>query len=511
MPDISLCFEVHQPLRLKKSFFWERSSFRKVEAGKLFDFYFDDQVNRRIFERISDKCYLPANKILLEEINRLKETDRPFKVAFSLSGIFVDQCRRYKPEVLDSFVRLVDTGHVELLEQTYYHSLTSLYPEKEEFLEQIKMHRELVWEVFGQRPEVFENTELLYNDDVAKVVEGLGFRGIFAEGIVANPNYVYKPEGCTDLALLFRNYSLTDDVGFRFSSRGWEEYPLDADKYAAWLAATPGQCINIFCDYETFGEHHWPETGILEFLRYLPRKILERSNLQFATPSEVVKRHGSVGVIGVKDTISWADMERDTSCWTGNALQWACFVYVRDLEGPVKESEDPELMDIWRCLGLSDHLYYLFTWGGGPGEVHSYFSPYNNPYDAAVTYLTALSDFHFRVKERSSPAEDPFLFSTGVDQFTGEKAWSEKGLFKVLSKVSIKSIEFHMKRGDLMRWARSSLHNNRLADRLEEIEGLKGEPLRGALLEIVKGELMEHAFKGEVDLHETVRFESDSR
>lgn len=489
MVDVSFCFEVHQPVRLKKDFFWEKSLFRKVMPGKLSDFYFDEEGNRHIMDRVAKKCYLPANKILLEVINRYKETDRPFKAAFSFSGIFIEQCRKYTPEVLESFVDLVETGLVELLEQTYYHSLASLYDNKDEFIEQVKMHRELMWDIFGVKPIIFENTELLYNDEIAHMVEKLGYKGIFAEGVIANPNYVYMPEGCTKLSLLLRNYQLTDDVGFRFSSRDWEEYPLTAEKYAAWLSATPGNCINIFCDYETFGEHHWPETGILEFLRFLPGEILRWDNLRFANPSEVIDLHPPSERISVKAATSWADLERDTSCWIGNTLQWAGFDYEKELEVPIKESEDSELLEVWRYLGLSDHLYYIFTCGGGPGEVHSYFSPYENPHDAALTYFGVLSDLHFRLKERLSIAEDPFIFATGIDEFTGDIAWSLKGLRKVISHVNTRSIEYHVERGDFIRWARSSLYDDSFADQLEELGGLGGELLRDALLRIIESNL----------------------
>jgi alpha-amylase len=273
-----------------------------------------------------------------------------------------------------------------LVEQTYYHSLASLYEDKQEFFEEVKMHGELIWDTFGLKPTTFENTELLYNDQIAQMVESLGYKAIFAEGVIADPNYVYKPSG-TELSLLLRNYQLTDDVGFRFSAAWWEEYPLTADKYSNWLSSTQGQCINLFCDYETFGEHQWPETGIFEFLKALPGDILKKQNLSFALPSEIAAKNKAVNEISIQNPVSWADLERDTSCWLGNALQWACYTYEKRLEAPVRESLDQELLDVWRTLGLSDNLYYMFTWGGGAGEVHSYFSPYNNAYDTAVNFF----------------------------------------------------------------------------------------------------------------------------
>ncbi len=485
MTDVCLCFEVHQPLRLRKDFFWSGSPMRKIEPDQISDFYFDDPENRRIFDRVAEKCYLPANEIILEEIRRRQDSERPFKAAYSFSGVFLDQCERYNPEVLDSFARLVETGMVEVMEQTYHHSLASLYEDEREFSEQVKMHRERVWDAFGVKPRIFENTELLYDDRIAKMVEEMGYDGIFAEGVVAPPNHVYRPEGCERISLLLRDYQITDDMGFRFSARWWNEYPLTAEKYASWIAAKPGEVVNIFCDYETFGEHQWADTGIFEFLKFLPGEILKWNQLRFATPSEVVARNPPLETISVPATTSWADIERDTSCWLGNALQWACYSYHRRLEGPIKESGDRILLETWRILGLSDHLYYAFTHGGAPGEVHNYFSPYGSPYDAAVTFFSVLSDLHFRVKSWVDAADDPFLFSTGIDQFTGDAAWGQRSLAEVLERAGIESLEYHAKRGDLSAWARGSLSDVDLAERLEEAEGLRGEDLRAALLKVV--------------------------
>jgi len=487
MTDVSLCFEVHQPVRLNRDFFWGRSALKEV-VPDLQSFYFDHAENRRIFDRVSNKCYLPANEVILDAIHRHEGSDKPFKVAYSFSGIFLEQCRKFRPEVLDSFVRLVETGLVEVLEQTYYHSLTSLYEEKEEFFEQVKMHRELIWEIFGLRPTTFENTELIYSDEIAGLAEGMGYRAIFTEGVMANPNHVYRPKG-TEMALLLRNYQLTDDIGFRFSSRTWEGYPLTADKYASWLAGTPAQCINIFCDYETFGEHQWADTGILEFLRYLPDKVLAQENLRFATPCEIARDVPPREELSVKKYVSWADLERDTSCWLGNALQQACFIYQKRLEAPLKESRDAELLEIWRILGLSDHLYYIFTHGGGPGEVHSYFSPYDIPYDASVTYFSVLCDLHYRIKKKVRLADEPFRFAIGMDQFTGETAWTLEGMEKALAEADAASLEYHNDRGDFALWAETSLGDSRLAESWRSLRATIGEALRKELLKAVRAAL----------------------
>lgn len=489
MTRISLCFEVHQPLRLNKNFFWDSSLLKEVVPDWR-EFYFDDSENRRIFERISDKCYLPANKVILENIRKYEGSDKPFKVAYSFSGIFLEQCQRYRPEVLDSFVKLVDTGKAEVMEQTYYHSLTSLYEDCREFYEQVKMHKELIWDIFAVKPTTFENTELIYSDEIARMAESMGYRAVFAEGVVENPNFVYRPIG-TSISLLLRNYQLTDDIGFRFSSHDWEEYPLTADKYARWLAATPGKCINLFCDYETFGEHQWTETGIFEFLRHLPEQVLRYRDLEFATPCEIARDIAPRRELSVPGYVSWADMERDTSCWLGNALQQACFIYHKRLEAPVKESCDPDLLEIWRILGLSDHLYYIFTHGGGPGEVHSYFSPYGNPYEASVTYFSVLCDLHYRLKKKTHLADSPFLFATGIDEFTGDVAWTLSGMQEILGRVQLTTLEYHNSEGDFAAWARTSLGDGALAEKMARMQSITGERLRRSLLKAVNAALLE--------------------
>jgi alpha-amylase len=347
-------------------------------------------------------------------------------------------------------------------------------------------------------PIVFENTELLYNNAVARTVEKMGYKGIFTEGVERilhekSPNYPYLPKDCKKLKILLRNYKLTDDIGFRFSARWWSEWPLTADKYASWLAATSGNCINIFPDYETFGEHHWPETGIHDFLRHLPNEILKWWHLHMATPSEVVEKYASMGEIDVPEiggTVSWADLERDASCWLGNTMQWAYYTNVRKLEPIVKETGDKELLRLWRCFETSDHLYYMFTAGGGPGEVHSYFSPYGSPADAFVTAQAEILDFENRVRLAAVVANEPFLFYTGEgeEHFTGKMAWSLKGFPRILQKISVKSIEFHNSRGDFENWATKSLRDSVLASQLKKarLSKRRSESLRDTLTKIFR-------------------------
>ncbi len=498
LTDIVFVFEVHQPYRLKRSFFWENKIFKRVKKKELFDYYFDHAVNKEIFERTCKKCYFPSNQILLDLIDKYKREKKQVKVSFSISGIFLEQCEMFSKDLLESFKQLVETGCVEFLSQTYYHSLASLYPERSEFIEQVNMHDQATKELLGYTPRVFENTELLYNNAIAKTVENMGYKGIFTEGVEKilhekSPNYLYLPKNCKNIKVLLRNYKLTDDIGFRFSARWWNEWPLTADKYASWLATTPGHCINIFPDYETFGEHHWPETGIHDFLRHLPREILKWWHLHMATPSEVVEKYNSVGEIDVPElggTVSWADLERDASCWLGNTMQWAYYTNVRRLEPLVKETEDKDLLRIWRYFQISDHLYYMFTAGGGPGEVHSYFSPYNTPTDAFVTSQAAILDFENRVRLAIVAANEPFLFYTGVGEkhFTGIVAWSLKEFAKALRKISIKSLEFHTSRGDFEKWAEKSLQDKILTEKLKSIRlsKVKRETLRKSLIKAVK-------------------------
>jgi len=498
LTDIVLVFEVHQPHRLKRSYFWEHDMFKRTKKGELFDYYFDAAVNREVFERASRKCYFPSNKILQEVIDNHKREKKQVKVSFSISGVFLEQCEMFSKDLLESFKQLSETGCVEFLSQTYYHSLSSLYPDRDEFIEQLEAHQQVVRSLLHYTPSVFENTELLYNNAIARTIEKLGYKGIFTEGVERilhgkSPNYLYTPKDCKKTKILLRNYKLTDDVGFRFSARWWNEWPLTADKYAGWLASTPGQCINIFPDYETFGEHHWPETGIHDFLRHLPSEILKWWHLHMATPSEVVEKYASVGEIDVPElggTVSWADLERDASCWLGNTMQWAYYTNVKRLEPLVKETNDKDLLKTWRYFQISDHLYYMFTAGGAPGEVHSYFSPYDSPIDAFVTAQAAILDFENRVRLASVAANEPFLFYTGVGEefFTGKTVCSLEGFPTAIQRADSESLEFHDSRGDFEKWAEESLHDRTLSARFKGIRlaKLKEKQLRESLAKVAE-------------------------
>jgi alpha-amylase len=496
--DVVFVFEVHQPHRLRKNLFWENKVFKRAKKEELFNYYFDNEVDREIFDRAAKKCYFPSNQILLDAIDEHKKGNRQVKVSFSVSGVFLEQCEMFNPDLLESFRQLANTGRVEFLDQTYYHSIASLYPEKDEFVQQVLMHRETVQSLLGYSPTVFENTELLYNNAIAKIIENLGYKGIYTEGVEKilgenSPNYLYTPKDCHKIRLLLRNYKLTDDVGFRFSARWWSEWPLTADKYARWLADTKGDCITIFPDYETFGEHHWPETGIQDFLRHLPEEILKWPNLNIVTPSEVIDKYRTKGEVDVPEsegTISWADLERDSSGWLGNAMQWAYYTNLRRLEPFIKEAQDPEFLKLWRYFQTSDHLYYMFASGGGPGEVHSYFSPFESPANAFVAAETSLFDFENRVRLAILTANEPFLFCTGTgeENFTGAMTWSLKGFLSTLETADVKALEFHNKRGDFENWAQSSLKDDALAEQLKRVRllKLKGKALQKSLVEVAK-------------------------
>ncbi|ENN96072.1 alpha-amylase AmyA [Methanocaldococcus villosus KIN24-T80] len=393
---ITFNFEVHQPHRLNK----------EIKASEnLFDRYVDKKLNKEIFNRVAEKCYIPTNELILELID-----DYDFKVNYSISGVFIEQAIEFNEYVLDLFKDLVDTGNVELIAETYHHSLTSLYEDEEEFINDIEMHRELYKDIFNYRAKVFRNTELIYNNRIAKIAKDLGFEAIFTEGIERilgwrSPNYLYvSPD---NMKVLLRNYRLSDDIGFRFSARDWDQYPLTADKYAIWLAATPGEVINIYIDYETFGEHHWKESGIFEFLRYLPYEISKYEHLEVANVSEVLEKLEPKGEIFVHEfsTISWADTERDVSAWLGNRMQIISFEKLKEIGKMIKENKDKlgnkyyEIYKMYKILETSDNFYYQCTKGLSDMDVHNYFSHFNTPFDAYACYLNILYDFEYYIKQ----------------------------------------------------------------------------------------------------------------
>jgi alpha-amylase len=361
--------------------------------------YFDKKLNQQIFEKVANKCYLPTNNLLLKLI---EENEGRFKVSFSLTGTFIEYCEEHLPEVVESFKQLFNTGSVDMIEETYYHSLSSLYDEMDEFVEQVKLHNSMIKRLFNYSPRVFRNTEAIYDNRIAKKVAELGYKGMITEGTEKilgwrSPNYLYKPVSA-DLKVLLRNYSLSDDVGFRFSAKFWKGWPLTADKYASWMSNTPGDIVNLFMDYETFGEHQWTETGIFDFLRHLPGEVLTHNHMDFVTVSEAVERFNVVGDIDVPWAISWADEDRDVSTWLGNDMQKAAFNELKNMGKKLKQRGDQDLINTWRRLQTSDHLYYCSTKGLADGDVHAYFSPYDGPYEGFINYMNILQDLKQKIE-----------------------------------------------------------------------------------------------------------------
>jgi alpha-amylase len=397
MPSICIYFQVHQPIRLR--------NYTVFDIGKHGN-YFDDDMNKFYLERVARKCYTPTNAKILQLIN---DTSGAFRVSYSITGILIDALEKWFPDVLDSFVKLVDTGAVELFDETYYHSLAFLVS-KQEFKEQVKLHRERVKEVFGVTPKIFRNTEAMYSNEIAKTVEGMGYKAIIAEGLQhilgwRSPNHLYNPPD-SSINVFLRNFKMSDDVGFRFSTKGWEEWPLTADKYASWLSAADGDIVNIFLDYETFGEHQWEDTGIFNFLEHLPKEALKHQNVDFRTPSEIVDKCKPVGVFDVPYISSWADIHRDLSAWLENDMQQEAFSQVKALEEQAHR-KGGAILDTWRKLLTSDHFYYMCTKWFADGDVHKYFNCYNSPYEAFLNYMNILKDLRSRMGMRGAKLRIP--------------------------------------------------------------------------------------------------------
>lgn len=316
---------------------------------------------------------------------------------FSITGTAIDQFREYAPEVLESFKELAATGCVEFLAETYSHSLSSL-ADKDEFEREVKAHTALMKKEFGCKPKAFRNTELIYSDQIGQMVAEMGFKTMLAEGAKhvlgwKSPNYVYANALDQKLRLLLRNYKLSDDIAFRFSNKGWNEYPLTSEKYVEWLKSETGEVVNLFMDYETFGEHQWAETGIFDFMRALPKAALSTGELEFGTVSETSAKYQPVAVLYCPHAMSWADEERDVTAWLGNELQNEAFSKLYAQKDKVRALKNPDFDHVWNILQTSDHFYYMATKWFSDGDVHSYFNPYDSAYEAFINYMNVLSDF----------------------------------------------------------------------------------------------------------------------
>ena len=438
MKNICFYFQVHQPFRLK--------NYRFFNIGED-HYYYDDFANRSIMRKVAEKCYLPTNQLMLDLINA---HGGKFKIAYSLSGVFIDQMEMYAPDVLESFKRLAETGHVEFLSETYSHSLAAL-KSKDEFYKQIVAHKEKIKEHFGQEPSVFRNTELIYSDKIGEMVADLGYKAIITEGAKhvlgwKSPNYLYYNALNPKLKVLLKNFKLSDDIAFRFSNKAWEEWPLTTEKYIDWLKAIPQEeeVLNLFMDYETFGEHQWAETGIFDFMSALPDAVFNNSDFKFATPSEVADSHQPVAAYNVPHPISWADEERDLTAWLGNELQDEAFDKLYELEEIVNKLDDEDIKRDWLYLQTSDHFYYMCTKFFADGDVHMYFNPYDTPYQGFITYMNVLSDFILRLKEATYV--DSIISEKDISRLTKKEIESliekyEKAIEKLKKKIKIKAIE----------------------------------------------------------------------
>lgn len=394
---IVLYMHVHQPYRVRH--------YTVLDTGVKHDYFdatYDDKTsNERILHKVAEKSYLPTNARLIKLLH-----DHPeFKVSLSITGTVLEQLERWSPEALKSFQELCATGQVEIVAETYHHSLAFFYS-RSEFEVQVQMHRDKVQKLFGQSPQVFRNTELAYNNDVAYWADKAGYKGVLAEGwdpILAwrKPNYVYRPAYTNNIRLLLKNYRLSDDIAFRFGNQAWSEWPLTADKFSNWLNSDPdAQTFNLFMDYETFGEHQWEASGIFDFLDHLPARWMATPGNTFMTVSEAIDSFEAKDYIDVPQTVTWADTERDLSAWLGNPMQHTSIQSLYDLQEAVLDTKDLSLIEDWRRLQTSDHFYYMCTKWWSDGDIHAYFSPYDTPYEAYINFMNAYHDVRFRLMQK---------------------------------------------------------------------------------------------------------------
>ena len=398
---IVLYLHVHQPFRVRHYTIFDAGS-----NHQYFDTHEGDRTNNAdIVRKVAHKSYLPTNERLL----RMLQQNPEFCLSLSITGTVIEQFERYAPEVLESFKRVVATGRVEIVAETYHHSLAFFYSQKE-FEAQVAMHRQKIEEVFGVTPTAFRNTELSYNNDIGYWADQAGYKAVLCEGwdpIMGwrSPNFVYKPAYAENVKILTKNYKLSDDVAFRFSNRQWEEYPLTVDKYINWLNASWDQpLVNLFMDYETFGEHQWEDSGIFDFIEHLPHAWLQNKDHTFMTVTEAATNFAAVDELDIPTTITWADTERDLTAWLGNRMQQNAIQALYALEAPIMQSRDLQLIEDWRKLQTSDHFYYMCTKWWSDGDVHAYFSPYETPYIAYMNFMNAYHDLKYRIVDKGLEA-----------------------------------------------------------------------------------------------------------
>lgn len=394
---IVLYLHVHQPYRIK-----HYTVFDTGNDHAYFDDHYEAKTNNeRILHKVAEKSYIPTNRRLLQLLH-----DNPqFKVSLSITGTVMEQLEKWSPAALASFQGLCATGRVEIVAETYHHSLAFFYS-RQEFERQVQMHRDKVRQLFGQEPKVFRNTELCYNNDVAYWADKAGYKGILAEGWDPvldwrKPNFVYRPAYTENIRLLMKNYRLSDDIAFRFGNQAWAEWPLTADKFTNWLnAEQDAEVYNLFMDYETFGEHQWEASGIFDFLSHLPNQWTATPGNTFMTVSEAIDNFEARDHIDVPHTVTWADTERDLSAWLGNPMQQTAIQGLYDLESKILGTADLALIEDWRRLQTSDHFYYMCTKWWSDGDIHAYFSPYDTPYEAYVNFMNAYHDVRYRLIQK---------------------------------------------------------------------------------------------------------------
>lgn len=431
MKTICIYFQVHQPFRFRR--------YRFFDIGND-HYYYDDFTNESIVNKVAAKCYLPANELLLKI---LKKHKGKFKLSFSITGMAIEQFQLYAPEVLESFKALAETGMVEFLGETYSHSLVSL-KDPEEFRSQVEAHSTLMQTLFGKKPEVFRNTELIYSDQTGELVANIGFKAMLTEGAKhilgwKSPNFLYCNAINPRLKVLLKNFKLSDDIAFRFSNKSWCEWPLTATKFSNWIEKLDEreEVVNLFMDYETFGEHQPQDTGIFQFLEHLPAEVLKHPQLSFSTPSEVVKNLHPIATVSVPYPISWADEERDLTAWLGNEMQQEAFDKLYSLLPKINLCSDQKILKDWKNLQCSDHFYYMCTKFFSDGDVHNYFNPYETPYEAFINYMNVLSDFNLRLNA-SIPENSHDIDTANLDFLVNEKEIKIKKLEDTIKKLKSK-------------------------------------------------------------------------
>ncbi|MBR3220396.1 glycoside hydrolase family 57 protein [Candidatus Saccharibacteria bacterium] len=398
MRALCLYLHMHQPYRYRQYSIFDVAR----DSNYWQDDYYSKQNNERIFKKVAEKSYRPTLDMLERNLKRYPG----FKLSLSITGVWLEQAEAWAPELIAQIKRMVDTGQVELVAETFYHSMSFFY-NRDEFEAQVKQQMAKFKELFNVVPQVFRNTELAYNDELGKWADEFGFKGVLAEGwdkVLGwrSPNHVYKIAGAKQAKLLLKNYRLSDDIAFRFSDRSWKEWPLTVDKYQGWLDmdALRGNLINLFMDFETFGEHQWEDTGIFAFMEQLIAKWLSQFDNKFVTVSEALEVEPAVDELSMPQTVTWADTERDLSAWMGNAMQEEALTILYGLHDEVVASGDADLMEDYRRLTTSDHAYYMCTKYWNDGDVHAYFSAYDSPYDAFMYYMNVIRDIKYRLMQK---------------------------------------------------------------------------------------------------------------